>query len=64
MATETNWVVTVNVLEELNPAEPPVTVVVPRASVLAKPDVLIVATAFAEELQFAVLVRSLVLPSV
>ena len=64
MSIDTNAGVTIRVVEELNPLKLAVIVAVPWVTVVANPAALIVTTAVAEELQFAVLVRSIVLPSV
>lgn len=64
IAIDTNAGVTVNTVEELNPPELAVTVVVPRAREVASPVEFTVAIEFAEELQFELFVRSAVLPSV
>ena len=57
--------VTVNVAEPWSVPKLAVTVVVPGATLVAKPVwILIVATEVAEDVQLAVVVRSLVVPSV
>jgi hypothetical protein len=64
MAIDTNAGVAVNTVEELNPPELAVTVVVPKAREVANPVEFTVATEFADELQFDLFVRSAMLPSV
>lgn len=64
MAIDTSGVVTSNVAVELIPLELAVIVAAPCATGVAKPTELMVAIAFADELQATVLVKSTVLPSV